>query len=365
MPSLAPASAMIMLYGKCDGALWNWPAWQELTGIRKGLFPTNYADLPSGWTCQDATDVKSYFKQFLALPNNDENQSQNSFAKQVKGSVLPGRTKWQEFIAIGWKKWKIHSLIIEGLRESGVHPFTIFIEENQMKNWPDAIFCIPKAIDSISERLFGEGAFGIGRMVPISLYPVLQPIILRTWRSLHITSTRGQKRLLKLEAAAMASFDSLNTPPVTTAKIADVVRAVARWRTLVEVYCTKDNLNKTAAMKADLDRIFHEMGTSVPAVTATKGFCKLTKETLVSLASEDDVEDLMRIYEDYIVSHNNESTEPVINGDKVELGCSNITLPSNFMGIDSGVQIESSMDIKALNTALSYHNSLLPLFACN
>jgi hypothetical protein len=71
MPSHTASSALIKLFS-CDGAPWQWPAWQERTGILHGLFPDDNSKLPKGWTRKDAVDIQSYFRAYHLLLNEDK-----------------------------------------------------------------------------------------------------------------------------------------------------------------------------------------------------------------------------------------------------------------------------------------------------
>lgn len=95
MPSHTAASAFVKLF-ELNGAPWDWPAWQDRTGIRHGLFPTDDAKLPPGWTRKDATDVHSYFRAYNALSTETKKLQ---FATKTKGgSSHPGRDIWYSFV---------------------------------------------------------------------------------------------------------------------------------------------------------------------------------------------------------------------------------------------------------------------------
>ena len=66
MPSHTIHSTLTQMYFAKEhaSALWDYPVWQELTGVHHGLFPADNNKLPAGWTRQTATDITSYFDQF-------------------------------------------------------------------------------------------------------------------------------------------------------------------------------------------------------------------------------------------------------------------------------------------------------------
>ena len=57
MPTLPISHTLINLH-KCNGTPWQWPAWQNLTGIHHGLFLNDDALLPNNLTCKDILEIK-------------------------------------------------------------------------------------------------------------------------------------------------------------------------------------------------------------------------------------------------------------------------------------------------------------------
>lgn len=160
MPSHTVASALIKLF-ELNGAPWEWPTWQERTGIKHGLFPADDGHLPPGWTRKDATDVHSYFRAYIELGSEAK---KIQFATKSRGnSSHPGRDAWNSFVARQWPRWGVHDAIVGELKDSDVHPMMIVIREDNINGqWPNADYYVPKILDSLGMRLFGEDAFPDG-----------------------------------------------------------------------------------------------------------------------------------------------------------------------------------------------------------
>lgn len=66
--------------------------------------------------------------------------------------------------------------------------------------------------------------------------------------------------------SCVIALDKTPTKPKVTA----VIRAVAKWRTIVELLETPDNLAKIAKMEAELDRLMEGLGFEVNQEKKTK-----------------------------------------------------------------------------------------------
>jgi hypothetical protein len=207
MPSHTASSALIKLFS-FNGAPWQWPAWQERTGIHHGLFPDDDSKLPKGWTRKDAVDVQSYFRAYHLLPTEEK---KIAFAVNAKGgaSAYPGREFWNNFIFRKWDSWNIHTAVIEELKEWGIHPLDILISENSLDApWPASDSYLPIILDSLAVKLFGEEAFPNGSLV---LRPTLREafriIPQRSWNTIRIQVNTMKNRPVEIEAAAIAAFN--------------------------------------------------------------------------------------------------------------------------------------------------------------
>lgn len=204
MPSHTAASAMVKLYS-CNGAPWAWPVWQELTNVHHTLFPENDADLPPGWTRQNAIDVQSYFRAYISQPSEEK---KIVFAYNEKNSRYPGREFWNAFIARRWNSWGIHTLIVDELREYDIHPLEILIRQNDLTApWPSADTYVPIILDTLGMRLFGEEAFqpGVSVLAP-DLRKCVMMLAQRSWNTLRLQVQSMKARPSEIEAAALAAF---------------------------------------------------------------------------------------------------------------------------------------------------------------
>jgi hypothetical protein len=204
MPSYTPASALVKFY-EFDGFPWNMPAWQQLTGIKHGLFPPNDSHLPPGWTRRNADDVKSYFNKYQQQPSDN---LKIKFASSRDPSS-PGRKFWAEFVSKSWPKWDIHSKIIEGLKKCSIHPVTLLENEGTLDYWPNSDLYIPIALDTIALQLFGPEAFGDSDVLPINLRRCLTIFVQRSWSRIRVQVTKDKEKLPKIESEALSTFESM------------------------------------------------------------------------------------------------------------------------------------------------------------
>lgn len=205
MPSHTAASSLIKLFS-IDGAPWQWPAWQERTGIFHGLFPNDDSHLPKGWTRQNSVDVQSYFRAYQILPSEEKKLAFSANTK--KASAYPGREFWNSFIAKKWDSWNIHTTIIQELKDFDIHPLNILISEsNPDAPWPSADTYLPMILDSLALKLFGEEAFTNGSLIlRPTLREAFRAIPQRSWNTIR-TQVRNMKKSPKeIEATALAAF---------------------------------------------------------------------------------------------------------------------------------------------------------------
>lgn len=203
MPTHTVPSAVIKLWTL--GVPWDYPAWQVATGVQHGLFPDNPALLPKGWTPEDASNVKSYFDQYRLQPTEDD---KIAFARQTKGSALPGRKKWRDWISALWRTSRIHERIIAVLHANNCHPLTLAVESsNGTTSWPMGGTWIPLCLDAVASELFGEDCLDQHGRLPESLRAPTQALVQRTWTNLTKRLDRGKKRIATLEEEAIQAFD--------------------------------------------------------------------------------------------------------------------------------------------------------------
>ena len=202
MPSHGLASAFTQLWVNANGAPWNYPTWLELTKLPPGLFSDDDSKLPPGWTKQNVVDVLHFFDEYSKIDNEIERLQ---FAQKVKGRLPPGQPLWRAFLQRGWtKEWKLHSVIVEGLRANNVHPLLLQLSDNADK-WPQADTYLPLALDSIGLTLFGPEAFEGQELLPMKVRIPLKMIVQHSWDNLRRQAILGRKKLEALEDAALSA----------------------------------------------------------------------------------------------------------------------------------------------------------------
>ncbi|KAF8219035.1 hypothetical protein L208DRAFT_1344285, partial [Tricholoma matsutake] len=337
MPSHTPSSALIKLFS-FDGAPWQWPAWQERTGILHGLFPDDDSKLPKGWTRKDAVDVQSYFRAYHLLPNKDKKLA---FAINAKGaSAYPGREFWNNFIVRKWDSWGVHTVIIAELKEWDIHPLDILISENNIDApWPSSDNYLPMILDSLALKLFGKEAFPNGSLV---LRPALQEVFRiipqRSWNTIHIQVNAMKNRPIEIEAAALAAFKG--KPILDTA----------------ELFHTVDNIQKAQDMLAELQVILEGLGAKIEKQVAAKSPSKVNPAALQQLATEEDVSDMLNLYHEYFDKDMENEEEPPISDALSEKQM------LNDCGGDFGMEEEAKMTPVSLAMSLGYRTGLPPSF---
>jgi hypothetical protein len=206
MPSHTAANALIQLYfaDGHSGAPWIWQQWQEITGIKHGLFPSDDRLLPSGWSRQDSDDILAYFHHYNVLDSED---SRKKFAAGSRpGAIFPGREKWNAYVKKMWEKWKIHDRIVTTFREHHMHPITLLVDEGSLDQWPNADTYIQMALDGIASSLFGMEAFCGKELLPMKFRKSLTIFAQRSWTRIRGQFRTDRGRLASLENAAIKAF---------------------------------------------------------------------------------------------------------------------------------------------------------------
>lgn len=111
-------------------------------------------------------------------------------------------------MARNWNKWGIHNLVVEELREWDVHPMMILIQENDTStSWPSADFYIPKILDTLGMKLFGEEAFpGRVEVLRTNLCRCLQIFAQRSWDTICVQVAGLRSHQNEIEATVIAAF---------------------------------------------------------------------------------------------------------------------------------------------------------------
>ncbi|GLB36948.1 putative aortic smooth muscle cell differentiation [Lyophyllum shimeji] len=360
MPTHKGPAALAKMHA-LNGAPWQWPTWQGLTGIRHGLFPDDDTKLPRGWTRQNAVDVQSFFRAYQQQPTEE---AKLSFIANSKGvSAYPGREFWNAWVNRYLPTWGIHALIVEELREFEIHPLTILMRE-------------------------GTPTFG---RTPRPTYPwsstlleCLQMLVQRSWNNIRMQINRMRTQHTEIEAAALATFKAdLEIGKPTKAKVDRAIRAVARWKECAELFNTPDNVKKAEDMLAELRAILEGLGAKLKKRSEPKGkcaevlpcncppctvvsssqdisfightgLCKVAAVDLKNLATEEDVSDLLNLFDEYFEQEVND--HDILDPPAAE------NRDLNGVDGDFGMELEAKMSPASLAISLGFRTGLPPSF---
>ncbi|KAF5345577.1 hypothetical protein D9756_011032 [Leucocoprinus leucothites] len=352
MPSHTVGCALMRLYA-LDGAPWKWPTWQERTKIYHGLFPGNDKDLPSGWTRQNAQDVQSFFQDYWAQPSEEKKHQY-----QAK-TTHPGKGVWNEFMKRNWKRWNIHDAVVEELKEWDVHPTAILIREHngEVSQWPHADSYSAIILNSLGYKLFGEEAFiPQSDTLPLSIRRNLSIFVQRSWDSIRKSVNKLKTNAANVEKDARASFAELEMGNLTTKNVGKAIRDVAQWKEVSELYNTTENIKKAEEMMGDLQVIMETLGAEIPKEkrVTRKETCKVSKKALMTLATQEDVSDLLNIYHDYFEANvEDDEEQPLANV---------VPIDQDFEERDFGMEVEGTMSSEVLAQRLGFRTGIPPQF---
>jgi hypothetical protein len=123
MPTISLAGALLALGSPTDNVPWDWPQWQQMTGIEVALYlPRAVDNLPANWDAQIQSAVSAFALNFSNLSDADRVE----YIKNQKDNDAEGRKAWISFVNNGWNKtWKIHDVVNRILLEYQVHPYAV------------------------------------------------------------------------------------------------------------------------------------------------------------------------------------------------------------------------------------------------
>ncbi|KAF5359465.1 hypothetical protein D9756_003663 [Leucocoprinus leucothites] len=339
MPSLSPASALVKLYFLA-GAPWDWTPWQELTGVRHGLFPAMDAHLPAGWSRQNANDVRSFFNAYERIPTE---ASRDHFAEEKKGnSDYPGRDFWKTWIAKQWKKWPIHNVIVSELKVADIHPQGILLRDGKShSSWPNANDYLAMVLDPLGFRIFGEEAFPPdSEVLGIDHRNVLKSFIQHSWTRIRTQIQYMRRNSGKLEADAYTALKNLEEGDMTKAKVNAAICAVAKWKTCAELIATAEEARNAEEMLEELKTIMEELGAEIvskkPANPKVRS--KVQARAFQNSATKEDVTDLINIYHEYFDALAEEDEVAFISEPLPPAGSGDDNIERDF-----GMEVEADM----------------------
>lgn len=187
------------------GLLWESSVWQDITGVKHGLFPSDPHLSPPGWVGNDSDNIKSFLDQVGARATEEDKMA---FVSQTRGTVLPGRKKWKDWVNALWRSARIHERIITVMSAKHCHPLSLsLVQTADALTWPAGGLWIPTCVDAIAFELFGQDVLDDYDRLPGTLRIPTQALVQRTWTYLILRLERAQKRFTTYEQQALEAFN--------------------------------------------------------------------------------------------------------------------------------------------------------------
>ncbi|KAF5343804.1 hypothetical protein D9758_016217 [Tetrapyrgos nigripes] len=371
MPSITAAEALIRLHTVDKGLNYPWclPQWQSLTGVKHGLFPVDDAHLPAGLTRQDSIEIKSFFDQFVDLPE----EFRSKFVAGGKGSAaVPGHKIFLTWINENWEKWGIHSAVVESFHENNVHPISIMLSgaKSSVNNaWPPAELYVPAALESIAIRLFGDEAFDDNGFLLGEVRKNLNAFAQRSWSRLRQKFRSDKRRIMTLEDKAIAAIEDASSggQVMTATSLTRIIKDVAMWKELAILYKEHEARERAEEKQDELEEV-------LARIRVTKESKKKAKKTRKSdpddykrpslripeisnlTASPEEIVHLSHLYAAYFLEDDDDGGNPVSTTDEHLQAIFNNTEEG-----DLGMEEEAHMDPRMLAHSLGFKQNGLPL----
>lgn len=200
-----PSNSFLVIKLTNLGLLWESPVWQEITGVKHGLFPADRRLSPQGWVGNDSDDIKSFLNQVASKATEED---KIAFVAQTRGTVLPGRKKWKDWVNRLWRKCGIHERIIAIFSAQHCHPLSLsLVKTGDDVTWPSGATWIPTCLDVIAIELFGTDCLDDYERLREEFRPTTQALVQRTWSYLTKRLERSQKRFAAYEDKAYEAFN--------------------------------------------------------------------------------------------------------------------------------------------------------------
>ncbi|KAG6819600.1 hypothetical protein H0H93_010369 [Arthromyces matolae] len=355
MPSPAVSLGLLEFYHSSASpeAPWNYPAWQELTGVRHGLFPKDDSLLPRGWSRQQADDIQSFFVSYSLQPATNR-------AKFFKTSQHPGRRKFASWVTSRWTAWGVHDIVVKALREADAHPSIVLLRENNLENpeaaWPSSTLFSNAAIEPVCLLLFGEDACVPNTdFITTAARNVVVIFIQRSWDTIRVQFRRVARQRKVIEEAAIDAFKALEESKPTKGSVTVAIKAAARWRDAAELLGAPTAIERAKGLQGQLQAIMEGLGIDVEKRVTSKLSHKVSIDGLNSLATDQNVSDIANTYRDYFERIDQDDQE-------IALDVSDDKQTLNDAGGDFGVDIEHRLSLVQLLLALGWKDGLPPIF---
>lgn len=119
MPTPSWSCILIHIHELDSGAPWKYPAWQDRTGIRHGLFPPDDAHLPPKMSRAQCSLIASWFSAYL----NVAKDKRYAFASARDGEdCYVGRKLWNTWVQEHMGRWNVSLTVDRVLKDAHVHP---------------------------------------------------------------------------------------------------------------------------------------------------------------------------------------------------------------------------------------------------
>ncbi|TFK31185.1 P-loop containing nucleoside triphosphate hydrolase protein, partial [Crucibulum laeve] len=270
-----------------------------------------------------------------------------------KGTVVPGRNLWNNFINEKWGRWKLHDIIVVAIREADNHPCDLAL---QIGSWPHSPYYIPKSIDAVGLALFGPEALNDMGTIQDKYQRSLYFLIGRSWATLHTQFDKVIKNLPDLYEKAQTAIKYLNDG-FTPHKLRLALKAVNGYSLSTQIGGNSQDRKNAEDLKAELDYIMSILQSATPEKEEKRptGLSKHTRESLKGLATVYDIASLMELY--HKLFSDLDDTE--VN---VDLEAMDPTWMEKLKGVDLGVEMEIHLSPDELSESLGFTSGLPFLF---
>ncbi|TEB22051.1 hypothetical protein FA13DRAFT_1641971 [Coprinellus micaceus] len=341
MPSHTVHGALVKLWFAYPESPWCFPAWQDLTDVTNGLFPSDDSQLPKGWTRKSAEDIAAYFQQFQAKKTEDERIKFAGLQRRVGNDTIPGRALWRKWVTDNYsKRWDIHGRIARTLTDANIHPLQLMKATGDFDDFPGASSYLPLGLDPIARNLFGPESFDKANHLLRELREPTLMLAQRTWEQLRKGHTRDLERLRSLRKVMDEALAGLDRASLSKPKLSALIRKAGKWHALALNFDSQEMLEHIDSVVAELRRLLEGLGQEVPKSSKAprKALTKITTQDLQTLASTADVTSLGHLYDAFF------STSIVDEGTVADSGPRlSIAFAEPVDGADVGVEVEAGM----------------------
>ncbi|KAF9061747.1 hypothetical protein BDP27DRAFT_1452086 [Rhodocollybia butyracea] len=165
-------------------------------------------------------------------------------------------------------------------------------------------------------------------LLPLALRRPLNAIVIRSWDRIRRHIIRDKGRIIEIEKAALKALFALSQGKPTKTKITATIRAVGKWKDIAELYSTRENLEKAEKM---LDQVNDIMS------AIEKANVNVNLMEFKSLATPEDLEELVQVYDQYFRTYDDENSQPIGRDFSVQL--------LDLEVADLGMEFEANLNV--------------------